>query len=247
MNRILIAESDKELAGQLKAAFADNDNYHMSCNTIKQAEEMLKCEKWAVLLIDENMPDGSGFELVKQVKHVRSDMIVIMIFSGSSYPDIEKLKKEGIDDFIKKPFNPIVLKAKVCTQLKKKKSEIDFGSSARFEALGAASPQFMGGDKSIVYIDGYEFDFDNKKYKYMGNNIWLGQLEQSLLKILVENRGVVLKKNALIERLYTESRVRIDSEALAGIVRILIEKLSAFSYIKVIYGIGYIWTAHKET
>lgn len=243
MNRILIAESDKELAYQLKVVFVNAGNYPMSCNTIKKTRAMLKCEEWTVVLIDEQMSDGSGFELLKDIK---KDTIVVMIFPEDADPDIRELRGQGISDFIKKPFNPIVLKAKVGTQLKKKSSSVDFGSSARFEALGAASPEFVGVNK-VIYIDKYELDFDNNEYKYMENSINLGHLERSLLKILVENRGVVLKKNALIERLYTESKIRIDNDMLADTVRILREKLSAFNYIKTIYGIGYMWTAHKET
>lgn len=244
MNRILIAESDKELAYQLKVMFTDASNYFMICNTIKQTREMLRCEEWAVVLIDEQMSDGSGFELLGDI---RGDTIAVMILSKDVNPDTDKLNRQGIADYIKKPFNPIVLKAKVGTQLKKKSSSLDFGSSARFEALGAASPEFMGGDKKVLHIDEYEFDFDNSEYQYMGNRVQLGELEQSLLKILVENKGVVLKKNALIERLYTESKIRIDSDMLADTVQVLREKLSAFGYVKTIYGIGYMWAAHKET
>lgn len=243
MDRILIAESDKELAYQLKQVFVDVNNYPVSCNTIQKTREMLKCEEWTVVLIDEQMPDGNGFELLEDIK---KDKIVVMIFPEDANPNIGELHGQGIADFIKKPFNPIILKAKVGTLLKRKKSSIDLGSSARFEALGLASSEFVAGDKK-VYIDKYEFDFNNNEYKYMGKGVNLSYLEQSLLRILVQNRGVVLKKNALIEKLYIESKVRLDNDMLADTVRILREKLSAFSYIKTIYGIGYMWAAHKET
>lgn len=242
MNRILIAESNSKLAYQLKQVLVDINNYPMSCDTIKKTRIMLECEEWNVVLIDEKMDDGNGFELLE---HIKEGIIVIMILSENTDPNMEWLYRQGVADFIKQPFNPIVLKAKVGTQLKKKSLSFDFGSSACFEALGVASPDFVVGDKT-VYIDKYEFNFDNKEYKYMGNCIRLEDLEQSLLRMLVENRGVVLKKRALIERLQAESRMEVDSDMLADTVQILTEKLHAYNYIKTIFGIGYMWAAHKE-
>lgn len=242
MDRILIAESNTELASQLKRVFADVNNYPMSCDTIKKTRTMLNCERWALLLIDEKMTDGSGLELLEDLNE---NIIVIMILAEDTKLSEVGLQEYGVADYIKKPFNPIVLKAKVGTQLQKKKLSCKVGSSACFDALGVAFPEFMAGDKT-VYIDKYEFDFDNKEYKYKENNIMLGELEQSLLKLLVENRGIVLKKNTLMERLQAERGEEIDSDLLGETVQVLVEKLHAFRYIKTIFGIGYMWTAYKD-
>lgn len=242
MDRILIAESNTELASQLKRVFADVNNYPMSCDTIKKTRTMLNCERWALLLIDEKMTDGSGLELLEDLN---DNIIVIMILSEDTKLSEVGLQEYGVADYIKKPFNPIVLKAKVGTQLQKKKLSCKVGSSACFDALGVAFPEFMAGDKT-VYIDKYEFDFDHKEYKYKENNIMLGDLEQSLLKLLVENRGIVLKKHTLLERLQAERGEEIDSDLLGETVQVLVEKLHAFRYIKTIFGIGYMWTAYKD-
>lgn len=242
MDRILIAESNTELASQLKYVFTDVNNYPMSCDTIKKTRTMLNCERWALLLVDEKMTDGSGLELLEDLNE---GIIVIMILSEDTKLNEDGLHEYGVADFIKKPFNPIVLKAKVGTQLQKKKLSSKIGSSACFDALGVAFPEFMAGDKT-VYIDKYEFDFDQKEYKYDEKNIMLGELEQCLLKLLVENRGVVLKKHTLLERLRSEWGKEIDNDLIADTVQVLVEKLHAFRYIKTIFGIGYMWTAYKD-
>lgn len=242
MDRILIAESNTELASQLKGVFADVNNYPMSCDTIKKTRIMLNCERWAILLVDEKMTDGSGIELLEDLNE---GIIVIMILAEDTKLSESGLSAYGVADYIKKPFNPIVLKAKVGTQLQKKKLSSKVGSSACFDALGVAFPEFMAGDKT-VYIDKYEFDFDNKEYKYDEKSIMLGDLEQYLLKLLVENRGVVLKKNTLLEKVRVEQGEEIDNDLLADTVQVLVEKLHAFRYIKTIFGIGYMWTAYKD-
>ena len=242
MVRILIAESNTELASQLRGVFADANNYPMSCDTIKKTRTMLDCEEWALVLVDEKMTDGSGLDLLE---YISEGIIVIMILAEDTKLNEDGLRGYGVADYIKKPFNPIVLKAKVGTQLQKKHTRFDDGSSARFDALGVAFPEFMVGDKT-VYIDKYEFDFDHKEYKYKEKNIMLGDLEQCLLKLLVENRGVVLKKNTLMERLNAELGKEIDGDILAETVQVLMQKLHAFRYIKTIFGIGYMWTAYKD-
>ncbi|MBD5452318.1 MAG: response regulator [Lachnospiraceae bacterium] len=242
MNRILIAESDTGLAHRLREAFVDGNSYAMSCDTIKQTRTMLECEDWSLVLIDEKMMDGSGFQLLEEIE---DDTIVMMILNENTAPNLERFYEYKIVDFINKPFNPIVLKAKVYTQIEKKNAEVKVGSSACFDALGVAAPEFMLGDK-VVYIDKYEFDFENKQYKYEGSSVMLDELEQKLLQLLVENRGVVLKKNTLLERLQMGSREKMDCGMLAEIAQILIEKLHAFKYIKVIFGVGYMWATQGE-
>ena len=169
----------------------------------------------------------------------------MMIQNENTAPNLERFYEYKIVDFINKPFNPIVLKAKVYTQIEKKNAEEKVGSSACFDALGVAAPEFMLGDK-VVYIDKYEFDFENKQYKYQGSSVMLDELEQKLLQLLVENRGVVLKKYTLLERLQMESSEEIDCSILAETAQILIEKLHAFKYIKVIFGVGYMWATQGE-
>lgn len=242
MDRILIAESDAALASRLKHAFADVNHYPMCCDTVKKTRAMLDCEQWTLLLADEKMTDGSGLGLLEGIDE---SIIVIMILSEDTKLNEHGLLEYGVADFIKKPFNPTVLKAKVGTQLQKKKLNCKVGSSACFDALGVAYPEFMAGDKT-VYIDKYEFDFDRKEYKYDKRGIMLGDFEQCLLKLLVENRGVVLKKNTLLERLRAEWGTEINNELIADTVQVLVEKLHAFRYIKTIFGVGYMWTAYKD-
>lgn len=242
MNRILIAESDAGLSHRLREAFVDASSYVMCCDTIKQTETMLEYEDWTLALVDEKMMDGSGFKLLDEIG---GDTILMMILNENTVPNLERFYEYGIVDFITKPFNPIVLKAKVFTQLKHKSDEFKVGSSACFDALGVASTEFMAGD-DIVQIDKYEFDFRNKQYKYEGNSVMLDDLEQHLLQLLVENKGVVLRKYTLLERLRIGNDITINCEHLAETVQILIEKLHAFKYIKIIYAIGYMWASHEK-
>lgn len=242
MNRILIAESDAGLSHRLREAFVDGSSYVMCCDTIKQTQTMLEYEDWTLVLVDEKLMDGSGFKLLDEIGE---DTILMMILNENTVPNLERFYEYRIADYINKPFNTTVLKAKVFTQLKHKSDEVKTGSSACFDALGVASPEFVAGAE-VVQIDKYEFDFGNKQYKYKGNRIMLDDLEQNLLRLLVENRGVVLRKYTLLERLRIGNNIRINCDLLAESVQILTEKLHAFKYIKIIYAIGYMWASHEK-
>ena len=61
------------------------------------------------------------------------------------------------------------------------------------------------------------------------------------MRILLENKGSVLKRRALSCRLRSESKTTIDEAGLAKIIQTLSEKLSAQNYIKTVYGIGDRW------
>ena len=75
----------------------------------------------------------------------------------------------------------------------------------------------------------------------------LNRFEQCLLRNLVENKGVVLKKKALVDKIRMETRVLcIDEPLLTEAVHMLSNKLGAQNYIKTVYGIGYLWTMAED-
>ena len=90
-------------------------------------------------------------------------------------------------------------------------------------------------------IDKYIFDFDRQDFRQFGEGVALNNVEQGLLRILVENKGVVLKRTALMERMRSETGKDIDEAALVDTIMALRDKLDAGDYIKTVYGVGYMW------
>ena len=74
----------------------------------------------------------------------------------------------------------------------------------------------------------------------------LSKTEQKLLALLVENRGRVLRRAELVDRIWTDGAEYVDENALSVTVKRLRDKLGAQEYIKTVYGIGYTWVKKDE-
>lgn len=249
MNKILVIEADLKLAESLCMALTDNDTQAFRCGTLESATALLESEHYQQIIIDTELPDGDGYDLIYELGlglYETRDVPIILIVSNDRKPDATELGKRGIADCITKPFNISVLKAKVWTQFKRGKRNFSFRAISRFEAIGAGSRKSIIGEH-IVEIDDYVFNFDTGEYSVSGKKVRLNRLEQCLLRNLVENKGIVLKKKALVDKLRSESRMaNLDENILAELVQMLNNKLDARNYIKTVYGIGYLWALAED-
>lgn len=220
MEQLLIVEDDKSLnQGLCKALQAENRQV-FSCPNIKTAREQLLCSSVSLVLLDVNLPDGSGLDLLREIKASNPSLPVILLTANDTDMDIVGGLEQGADDYITKPFSLSVLRARVNTQLRK--------------AAGAAKGQ-------PVQIDHFIFDFSHMRFCVHCETVELSKTEQKLLYLLVENRGTVMRRGDLIDRIWTEGAEYVDENALSVTVKRLRDKLGAQDYIKTVYGIGYCW------
>lgn len=226
MDRILIVEDDIELNKGLCRALKAEDRQVIPAASLKAAREELMLGTVSIVLLDENLPDGNGLELLKEIKGGLEDIPVIMITANDTDLDIVEGLEQGADDYITKPFSLSVLRARVNTQLRK----------AQTAKVSAAETE------SEVYTSGrYCFDFDRMVFSVENMPVELSKTEQKLLRILVRNRGITITRNVLIDRIWTDGADYVDENALSVTVKRLRDKLGAGEYIKTVYGIGYSW------
>lgn len=249
MNKILIIEPDFKLAERLCRALTDIETRAFSCGTVEAATALLESEQYQQIIVDTDLPDGTGYDIIYELGlglYESAEAPVILIVSNDRKPDLTELGDQGVVDYITKPFSISVLKAKVWTQFKRGKRNFSFRAISRFEAIGAGSRRSVIGEH-VAVIDDYIFNFDSREYSVAGELVQLSRLEQCLLRNLVENKGIVLKKKALVEKLKSESKIAsIDETVLAEAVHMLSNKLGAHNYIKTVYGIGYLWVLAED-
>ena len=225
MEQIMIVEDDIGLnQGLSKALKADNRRI-ISCQNLKMAREQLLCGSVSLILLDINLPDGSGLDLLHEIKEKTPELPVILLTANDTEMDIVEGLERGADDYITKPFSLSVLRARVNTQLRKQMS------------IRKNAP---------IHIDHFCFDFGTMTFCVGNTKVELSKTEQKLLHLLVENRGQTMPRGELVNRIWTDGAEYVDENALSVTIKRLRDKLGAQEYIKTVYGIGYSWVKKDE-
>ena len=223
MERIFLLEDDEALGRGITMALEGPERAVFRAGTLAEAEEILARERFSLLILDVNLPDGSGLELLKQLRQRGDSVPVILLTANDLEVDIVAGLELGADDYITKPFSLAVLRARVNTQLRR-------GGTAQPERLE---------------LGGFVFDFGRMSFTKEGVPVELSKREQQLLRLLVENRGQTLTRAALVDRIWTDGAEYVDENALSVTVKRLRDKLedtpSRPRYIKTVYGLGYTW------
>lgn len=115
---LLITEDDMALAQGLQRALQEKNRQVLCCKNIQETRQHLHQNKTDLLILDVNLPDGSGFDLLQEVRRT-SDLPVILLTANDLEMDIVSGLEQGANDYITKPFSLAVLRARVNTQLRK--------------------------------------------------------------------------------------------------------------------------------
>ena len=230
MEQLLIVEDDIGLNQGLCKALKTEGRQVVSCSNLRTAREQLLCGSVSLVILDVNLPDGSGLDLLREIKTDTPTMPVILLTANDTDMDIVEGLEQGADDYITKPFSLSVLRARVNTQLRKACVAAEDGS----------------GGRRLYRMGRFEFDFDSMCCRADGIPVELSKTEQRLLWLLVENQGIVMSRQNLMEHVWPDGTEYVDENALSVAVKRLRDKLGAWDDIKTIYGIGYSWVKEHE-
>lgn len=219
--KILIVEDDRGLNRGIALALKEETVEFLSALTLAQAQEIWKNNAVDMVLLDVNLPDGSGYELLKEIRRA-SQIPVLMLTANDLEIDEVTGFRLGADDYITKPFSLMVLRARV--------------ERMRFRIRQT---------ESYGYEDErFRFFYDEMRYLADGQEIVLSKTEQKLLKLFTEHIGQTLTREQLIDTLWTGDRKYVDENALSVTVNRLRRKLEGKGRecpIQTVYGLGYVW------
>ncbi len=226
MKEILLVEDDKTLNNGLCIALSSDQIHIDTCFNLKLAKQALAKKNYELVILDVNLPDGSGLDLLKEIR-TQSLMPVILLTANDTEMDVVTGLQLGADDYVVKPFSLAILRARVQNQLRK------ISSSSKHQ--------------KVNYQFGVlEFDFIHMIFLKNGQTIELSKTEQKLLRYLVENEGITLTRAQMINYIWS-NELYVDENALSVTIKRLRDKIedetSKTHYIKTIYGIGYTWLA----
>lgn len=221
MYRILIVEDDPGIAKAVAAALQKWElDAHCVTDFRNVMAEFAQYDPHLVLL-DISLPFFNGYHWCSEIRRV-SKIPVIFISSASDNMNIVMAMNMGADDFIAKPFDQSVLTAKIQALLRR---TYDFAAAVPIlEHRGAL---LNTGDNTLTYE---------------GRQIELSKNEYRILYTLLENKGKVVSREKLMERLW-ETDSFVDENTLTVNVNRLRKKLDAAGlpgFIMTRFGVGYL-------
>ena len=221
MSRILLLEDDEALGRGICMALETPSCTVTHCSTCLQAINILQGMVFDLLILDINLPDGSGLELLRTLRQNGTSTPAILLTANDLELDEVTGLEAGEDDYITKPFSLAVLRARVNAQLRRS----------------------VPVKQDRIELNGFILDFTRMEFSREGTIIDLSKTEQRLLRLLVENRGRTLPRELLLEKVWDGGEF-VDENALSVAVRRLRGKLGN-APIRTVYGVGYTWEVSK--
>ncbi|WP_295766357.1 response regulator transcription factor [uncultured Oscillibacter sp.] len=228
MERILIVEDDALLNKTLAYDLASDGWEVASALNARTAAGLLAGGEYDLVLLDIDLPDGSGYDLCRLIKPEHPDTVVIFLTAKDQESDQLRGYEAGAVDYITKPFSIEALHRKI---------------RAMFAMLGHRGPA------RDLYDDGRLFlDFSEQAASLNGEPIALSPMEYRMLHLFCKNPRQVLTRQRLLERLWDADERFVDEHTLTTSISRIRGKIEADgdTYIKTIYGIGYQWTGGER-
>ena len=227
MERIFLLEDDATLSRGISMALCGNGRTVILADSIAQARQKLAETQFDLLILDINLPDGSGLALLRTLRsHGDATPAILLTANDLELDEVTGLEA-GADDYITKPFSLAVLRARVNAQLRR----------------GIAQPS------TRIEMGPFLFDFELMHFRKAGLAVELSKTEQKLLRVLVENRGHAVPRATLVDRVWTDGAEFVEENALSVTVKRLRSKLendpAKPEYLKTVYGIGYTWAVQS--
>ena len=222
VDTVLIVDDDISVQTMLYKVIRSNG---LEAETASCGEEALKLigkKTYALILLDVNMQGMDGFEVVQQLRS-RGVKTPVIIVSGrqEDYDTLYGLDI-GADDYITKPFNPVILGAKVKALIRRSK-----GASTGGEVVITAGP--------------FRYNTSTLRFYKNDTEIILSSKENAMMKLFIDHINRVFSKDMIYEMIWGESI--IDENAIMVYINRLRQKIEEDpakpQYIQTVRGLGY--------
>ena len=220
MYKLMIVEDDLTIASALQTHFTAWDFEVQCVADFQKVMEQFAAFAPHLVLLDISLPFCDGYHWCSEIRAV-SKVPVIFLSSAADNLNIVMAMNLGGDDFIAKPFDLAVLTAKVQAMLRR-------------------SYDFVGSGKLLTAGD-VMLDIGSGKVSCRGEQTELSRNELKIMQMLMENRGSVVSRDQLMNRLW-ESDEFVDENTLAVNIARLRKKLAGVGAEGLIHtrkGLGY--------
>ena len=188
---ILIVEDEKKIALAIGEFLKNKKNQITLAHTIEDSEIFIKSEKPDLVILDINLPDGSGLNFLKKIKNIKNNIPVIIITARSQISDRIEGLNLGADDYLIKPFDLDELYAR----------------------CNAVYRRYLGNSTDNQKLKNLTINFNAKTVHYNEGRINLTAKEWTVLEILAKKHDQYVTKQDIENSLY-ESGYEVESNTV---------------------------------
>ena len=231
MRNILMVEDDSTIAFAVKYA-VEQESFNLDiAENLENARKIVNSKEYDLILLDVMLPDGNGYEFLKQLREHDEDTPVIFLTACDEEVNIVMGLDIGGDDYITKPFRVRELISRINAILRRKgKSQDSNKKILKFKNI------------SIHTLEARVFKNNEE--------IFLTSAEYKLLLILIQNKNMVLSRAQILEKLRDVTYDFINDNTLSVYIKRLREKIEDDSskpqYILTVRGLGYKWNGSDD-
>ena len=221
--KILLIEDDEKISNLVKELL-EEENYVVDQEFDGEAGFFKALEEpYNLILLDIMMPKMNGFKVCSKIRSVGNQTPILMLTAKSGEYDLEEGLDTGADDYLKKPFSSVELKARVRALLRRNKNK-----------------------GSVLIDEDLKIDIEARSVTFKDTEIDLSEREFDLLANLIENTGTVISKQELLEEvwdnLYPKEEELNNVEVYIGYLRKKLKPYKVDEKIKTVRGFGYRWS-----
>jgi DNA-binding response OmpR family regulator len=219
--KVLIIEDERILAEGITNHLLKEGYVCETVHSYATAAEKIHLYEYDCIVVDINLPDGIGFDLIDALKKAKSTAGIIVISARNSVEDRIKSLDLGSDDYLTKPFHLSELNARIKSIMRRRN---------------------FGGVNEIDFEE-IKINYNSRQVFVNAKEVVLSKKEYDLLMYFVSNKDIALTKASMAEHLWGDNMDASDSfDILYSHIKNLRKKLTeqgACDYIQTIYGIGY--------
>lgn len=208
--KILLVEDNEMIIKAIRFLLEEHDYNVSVASTIKEAKEKIS-KNYDLIILDVMLPDGNGLEFFENYV----DVPTLVLSAKDEEEDVVTSLDLGVEDYIIKPFRSKELLSRINNIIKRnKKNNIKIYKNITFDL-----------DAYRVYVDKNEID--------------LTGLELKILFYLLENSGILVTREMIINKIWDESGKFVNDNTLSVYIKRIREKIGREDVIKTIKGVGY--------
>ena len=219
--KVLIIEDEKDLAESVCSFLKENDIICDLALNFEKADLLINLYSYDCVVVDITLPDGSGLDVIKNLKKMNARSGVIIISAKNALDDKVNGLTIGADDYLSKPFHLAELNARIKALIRRR--QFDGETEIHFNEIKIQP------EERLVFVHERQLLLTKKEY--------------DLLLYLISNNKQVVTKETIAEHLWGSQIDLLDSfEFIYSHVKNLRKKLlnkGAKDYIQTVYGIGY--------